>query len=84
MKSLFPSDEEDKDYVPNADDEDINVDNSNNYTNETKESNQDIIVTNEQNKTLEENQNNENQRQIASNSTSQGISANNIIFNQHV
>ena len=39
MKSLLPSNKEDEYYLPNADDEDINVDNSNNHTNETKESN---------------------------------------------
>jgi len=55
MKCLLPSDKEDEYYLPNADDEDINVDNSNNHTNETKESNQNIMVIDEYNKSLEEN-----------------------------
>ena len=68
MKSLLHSDEEDEYYLPNTDDEDINTDNSNNHTTETKESNQNIMVIDEHNKTLEENQNNEDQIQITSNS----------------
>ena len=59
MISLLPFDEEDEYYLLNADDEDINIDNSNNYANETKESNQNMMVIDEYNKTLEENQNNE-------------------------
>ena len=61
MKSLLPSNKEDEYYLPNADDKDINADNSNNHTNKTKESNQNIMVIDEHNKTLEENQNNEDQ-----------------------